>query len=177
MGLFSFLVMATPRKENKRCHLTTGQTPNEKKRNRPGGHIQGHTGSRKSLAYDSVEQNNKVRFLYILLSTSSYFLCWCIRGVLQRSLVGAAKKSCRYIQIPFDKAYLHVAIQGHKLNKHKQFVQKKIRGATYLLAKCQRLSCVNVNYSLHSTVNKAKGKWKCGTVWTCSAFLSCLMLT
>ena len=73
MGNFSFLVMATPRKEDKRCHLTTGQTPNEKKRNQPGGHKQGHIVSRKSLAYDSVEQNNKVSFLYILFSTCSYF--------------------------------------------------------------------------------------------------------
>ena len=72
MGHFSFLVMATPRKENKRCHLTTGQTPNEK-RNRPGGHKQGHIGSRKSLAYDSVEQNNKLSFLHILFSTCSCF--------------------------------------------------------------------------------------------------------
>lgn len=56
MSVLSFLVMATPRKENKRCHLTTGQTPKEKKRNQPGGQIQGHIGSRKSLDYDSVEQ-------------------------------------------------------------------------------------------------------------------------
>ena len=69
MGLLSFLVMATPRKENKRYHLATGQTPNEKKRNRPRGHNQEHTILRKSLDYDSVEQTNKVSFLSILLST------------------------------------------------------------------------------------------------------------
>ena len=79
MSVLSFLVMATPRKENKRCHLTTGQTPNEKKKNQPGGQIQGHIGSRKSLDYDSVEQNNKVSFLYVFLSTCllfcAYILC------------------------------------------------------------------------------------------------------
>ena len=53
MGLLSFLVMANPRKENKRCHLTSGQTPNEKKRNRPRKYVQGHTASRKSLDYES----------------------------------------------------------------------------------------------------------------------------
>ena len=53
-GSSFFLSDGTPRKENKRCHLTTGETQNE----RPRGHI----GSRKFLDYDSVEQNNKVSF-------------------------------------------------------------------------------------------------------------------
>ena len=74
MSVLSFVVMATARKENKRCHLTTGQTPNEKKKNRPGGQIQGYSSLRKCLDYDSVEQNNKVSFLYVFLSTCLYFV-------------------------------------------------------------------------------------------------------
>lgn len=98
--------MASPRKENKRCHLTTGQTPNdsEKKRNRPGGQIQGHIGSRKSLDYDSVEQNNKVSFLYVSLSTCLYFLCLYIMCLSSNVLVAfamyqgsVAKESCGYL--------------------------------------------------------------------------------
>ena len=115
MGHFSFLVMATPRKENKRCHLTTGQTPNEK-RNRPGGHKQGHIGSRKSLAYDSVEQNNKVSFLHILFSTCSCFFV-LIYFIYLLSIVpvafamhqgSAAKNSCGYLpsEMPHKKVPL-----------------------------------------------------------------------
>lgn len=74
MSVLSFLVMATPRKENKRCHLTTGQTPNEKKRNRPGGQIQLHIGSRKSLDYDSVAKlGNSITALgWVLLPPSGF---------------------------------------------------------------------------------------------------------
>ena len=118
MSVLSFLVMATPRKENKRCHLTTGQTPNEKKKNRPGEQIQGHIGSRKSLDYDSVEQNNEVSFLYVVLSTCLLFLCLYIMCLLSNVLVAftmyqgsVAKESCCYLsskmsrkEVPLDRS-------------------------------------------------------------------------
>ena len=62
MGLLCFSVMSTPTKQNKRCHVASGRTPNEKKKNRP----ERNAGSRKSLAYDSVERNKEVCDLPIL---------------------------------------------------------------------------------------------------------------
>lgn len=109
MGLHSFLVMATPRKENKRCHLTTGQTPNEKKRNRPRGHIQEHISSRKSLDYDSVEQTNK--------SPSP-----CIRGVLQRSIVVTSRspRKCLVKKYPWSDAEDRATVQFIAMHKDEQ---------------------------------------------------------
>lgn len=109
MGLHSFLVMATPRKDNKRCHLTTGQTPNEKKRNRPRGHIQEHISSRKSLDYDSVEQTNK--------SPSP-----CIRGVLQRSIVVTSRspRKCLVKKYPWSDAEDRATVQFIAMHKDEQ---------------------------------------------------------
>lgn len=102
-------VMATPRKDNKRCHLTTGQTPNEKKRNRPRGHIQEHISSRKSLDYDSVEQTNK--------SPSP-----CIRGVLQRSIVVTSRspRKCLVKKYPWSDAEDRATVQFIAMHKDEQ---------------------------------------------------------
>ncbi|KAL9977763.1 hypothetical protein ACROYT_G015203 [Oculina patagonica] len=66
-------VMSTPTKDKKRCHITSGQTPNDKKKNRPQTR---HASSRKTLDYESVERTNK--------SPSP-----CIRTVLQRTIADA----------------------------------------------------------------------------------------
>ena len=71
MGLLFNLVMATPTKESKRCHVTSGQTPSDKKRNRPERH---DSSSRKSLNYSvSASQNDKENSKVTTLKHTLFF--------------------------------------------------------------------------------------------------------
>lgn len=72
MGLLFNLVMATPTKESKRCHVSSGQTPSDKKRNRPERH---GSSSRKSLNYlDSASQNDKENSKVTTLQHTLFFM-------------------------------------------------------------------------------------------------------
>ena len=71
MGLLFNSVMATPTKESKRCHVTSGQTPSDKKRNRPERH---GSSSRKSLNYlDSASQDDKENSKVTTLNHTLFF--------------------------------------------------------------------------------------------------------
>ena len=63
--------MSTPTKENKRCHVVSGKTPNEKKESRQ----ERISGSRKSLDYKSAAAErkiNKVCDVYFIASFVEY---------------------------------------------------------------------------------------------------------